>query len=514
MKRRFIILMLVVAVAVVIPLGTVQARQGGDLNIAIVSDPESLDPVDASSSPAAMVMLHSMEALFDMTPDGEIVPQLAEDYEVSEDGLEYEIYLREGVEFHDGTYFDAEAAKFNLERFLDEEAPFSFLIDEITDIEVVDDYSLRLYTDEPFAPLMAHLSHEFVAMASPDAVEEYGEDFGVNPVGTGPFEFVEWTRGDEIVMERNDDYWGDNAYLDTVTFSVVPEDSTRVVMTETGEADAMVTVPPRDVERLEGVEGVNVIQHSSLRTIYIGMHTKREPFDDVRVRQALNYAVDNRAIVEQIMDGAGRPSDAPIAPDIFGYAEQEAYEYDPDRARELLAEAGYEDGFEVTFHHPVGRYPMDETVAQAVQSQLADVGVDASLETMEWATYLEFLEQAPEEAEHEMYLLGWGTVTGDADYGLYALFHSTQQAPHGNDYSYLGNERVDELLDQARINPDTDDREEMYAEAIEIIWEEAPWIFLHSLVQINAEREGVEGLIHHPREYISAEEAYIVEDED
>jgi len=429
MKRRFIILMLVVAVAVVIPLGTVQARQGGDLNIAIVSDPESLDPVDASSSPAAMVMLHSMEALFDMTPDGEIVPQLAEDYEVSEDGLEYEIYLREGVEFHDGTYFDAEAAKFNLERFLDEEAPFSFLIDEITDIEVVDDYSLRLYTDEPFAPLMAHLSHEFVAMASPDAVEEYGEDFGVNPVGTGPFEFVEWTRGDEIVMERNDDYWGDNAYLDTVTFSVVPEDSTRVVMTETGEADAMVTVPPRDVERLEGVEGVNVIQHSSLRTIYIGMHTKREPFDDVRVRQALNYAVDNRAIVEQIMDGAGRPSDAPIAPDIFGYAEQEAYEYDPD-------------------------------------------------------------------------------------YGLYALFHSTQQAPHGNDYSYLGNERVDELLDQARINPDTDDREEMYAEAIEIIWEEAPWIFLHSLVQINAEREGVEGLIHHPREYISAEEAYIVEDED
>jgi len=512
MKRRLVILTLVVAVALVLPLGSVQAREGGDMNIAIGADPESLDPAEAESSPAAMVMIHAMEGLFDMTPDGEIVPHLARDYEVSEDGLEYEIYLREGIEFHDGAYFDAEAVEYNLERLQDEAAPFAFLIDEVTEVEVVDDYTVRLHTDEPFAPLMAHLSHDFLSMVSPEAVEEYGDDFSVNPVGTGPFEFVEWTRGEEVVMERNEDYWDDKAYLDSITFSIAPEDSTRVVMVETGEADAAMFVPPREMERLQDVPEVNIVQETSLRTIYAGMNTRQEPFDDVRVRQAVNYAVDNEAIVEQVMDGAGSPSDAPISPDIFGYEGQEPYEYDPDRARELLEEAGYEDGFSTTFHHPEGRYMMDTTVAQAIQSQLADVGIDAELETMEWATYLEFLDEAPEDAEHEMYLLGWGSVTGDADYGLYALFHSSEWAPYGSDYSYLGDDRVDELLEEARINPAPEDREGVYAEAIEIIWEEAPWLFLHSEVQINAVREGVEGLIHHPREFIFAGEAYFEED--
>jgi len=512
MKRKILLVMLVVAVALVLPLSSVQAEEDDHLILAMGADPESLDPIDVSSSPAAMVMRHSLQALFDMTPGGDIVPLLAEDYEVSEDGLEYDIELREGIEFHDGTYFDAEAAKFNLERFLDEEAPFSFLIDEVEEIEIVDDYNLRLILDEPFAPLLANLSHDFVAMVSPEAVEEYGEDIGTNPVGTGPFEFVEWTRGEEVIMERFDDYWGENARVDRVTFSIVPEDSTRVVQVETGEAHAGMFIPPREMQRIEeDVDDVNVVEETSLRTIYIGFNHTKEPLDDEKVRRALNYAVDNQAIVEQIMDGAGRPSDAPISPDVFGHAAQEPYEYDPERAEELLAEAGYEDGFEVTFHHPEGRYMMDNTIAEAVGSQLADVGVDVDLQTMEWATYLDYMEVYPEESEHELFMLGWGAVTGDADYGLYATLHSDEWVPHGSNRAYNEYPEVDDLLDQARLNPDPDAREDMYGEAIEILWERAPWIFLHSEVQINIEREEVEGLIHHPREYISAEEAYLDE---
>ena len=509
MRKSILVLFLIFSVVLVFCGGELQAREGGDLILGMGADPESMDPVRASSAPASMVMMHTMESLFSMTPDGEIVPLLAEGYDASEDGLEFDIYIRQDVEFHDGTPLNAEAVQYNLERFQDEEAPFSFLIDEVVDIEVVDDYTVRLHTARPFAPLIAHLSHELIAMASPDALEEYGEDFGVNPVGTGAFEFVEWTRGEEIVLKRNDNYWDDNAYLDTVTFKIVPDDSTRVVQVETGEAHAAMFVPPRDRERLIEIEDINVVDATSLRTIYAGFHTKREPFDDVRVRRALNYAVDNQAIVEQIMQGAGRPSDAPISPDIFGYAQQERYKYNPDKARELLAEAGYEDGFETTFHHPVGRYMMDETITQAIQSQLADVGVEAQLQTMEWATYLEFLQKPPEEAEHEMYILGWGAVTGDADYGLYPMFHSSQMAPKGWDLSYLDHPEVDELLDEARVNPDPGTREELYAEAIGIIWKEAPWIFLHSEVQINIEREGVRGLEHHPRERISAKRAYL-----
>ena len=513
--KKFLFGFLVFILAVVLlSSGNVLAQEpqeGGDLRIAIGADPESLDPVLASSSPAAMVMVHMMETLFEMTPEGDIVPLLAEDYSVSEDGLTYELYLREDVNFHDGEPFNAEAVKFNLERLIEDEAVFSFLINRITEIEVIDEYTISLSTDEPFAPILSHLSHDFISMISPAAVEEYGDDVGSNPVGTGKFKFEGWTRGESVIMSRNDDYWGEPAYLDTVRILVVPEESTRVVMLETGEAHAIMNVPPRDVSRLTENPDITVKNVPSLRTLYVGLHAQKEPFDDVRVRKAVNYAVDTESIVEFIIDGAGRPSDAPISPDIFGYSEQEIYEHDPDRARELLAEAGYPDGFEVEFYYPVGRYPMDNIIAQAVQSQLAEVGINANMTTMEWATYLEVINVPPDESPHEMFLLGWGTVTGDADYGLYALFHSGEWAPDGSNRSFYGNPEVDELLEAARIETDTEERKALYADAIELIWDDAPWIFLHSISQINAVRNNVEGLVHHPRESILAHEAYFTD---
>ncbi|MGM0421303.1 MAG: glutathione ABC transporter substrate-binding protein [Bacillota bacterium] len=513
MKKLLLsIVVLIVGIVLLVPGAAFAQQQGGDLRIAIGADPESLDPVLASSSPAAMVMVHMMETLFEMTPDGEIVPLLAEDYDVSEDGLTYTLYLREGVEFHDGEPFNAEAVKFNLDRLIEDEAVFSFLINKITEIEVIDEYTISLSTEEPFAPILAHLSHDFISIISPAAVEKYGDDVGSNPVGTGKFKFEGWSRGESIIMSRNDDYWGEPAYLDTVRILVVPEESTRVVMLETGEAHAIMNVPPRDVSRLEDNEELAVKNVPSLRTLYVGLHYQKEPFDDVKVRRAVNYAVDTEAIVEQVLDGAGRPSDAPISPAIFGYAEQDMYEYDPDLARELLAEAGYPDGFEVDFYYPVGRYPQDQTIAQAVQSQLADVGITANMTTMEWATYLEVINAPPDESPHDMYLLGWGTVTGDADYGLYALLHSDEWAPNGSNRSFYGNPEVDTLLEEARTETNTEEREELYAEAISLIWDDAPWLFLHSIAQINGVRNEVEGLVHHPRESILAHEAYFVTD--
>ncbi|MFN2364646.1 MAG: glutathione ABC transporter substrate-binding protein [Halarsenatibacteraceae bacterium] len=513
--KKFLFGFLVFILAVVLlSSGNVLAQEpqeGGDLRIAIGADPESLDPVLASSSPAAMVMVHMMETLFEMTPEGDIVPLLAEDYSVSEDGLTYELYLREDVNFHDGEPFNAEAVKFNLERLIEDEAVFSFLINRITEIEVIDEYTISLTTDEPFAPILAHLSHDFISIISPAAVEEYGDQVGSNPVGTGKFKFDGWSRGESVIMSRNDDYWGEPAHLDTVRILVVPEESTRVVMLETGEAHAIMNVPPRDVDRLTENSDITVENVPSLRTLYVGLHAQKEPFDDIRVRKAVNYAVNTESIVNNILDGAGRPSDAPISPDIFGYSEQEIYERDPERARELLAEAGYPDGLELEFYYPVGRYPMDNIIAQAVQSQLAEVGIEANMTTMEWATYLEVINAEPDESPHDMYLLGWGTVTGDADYGLYALLHSGEWAPDGSNRSFYGNPEVDELLEAARIETDTEERKALYADAIEIIWDDAPWIFLHSISQINAVRSNVEGLVHHPRESILAHEAYLTD---
>ncbi len=487
-----------------------------NLVIAIGAEPESLDSLLMNSAPAATVSEHMVETLVYLAVDGTLEPGLAESWEQTEDGMAWDLYLREGVTFHDGEPFNAEAVKYNLDRFMaygdfegETAAIYAFLLDRINEFEVVDEYTLRLHLEEQFAPIISHLSHSFVGMHSPASLEALGEDEALeNPVGTGPFKVINWDRGEEISMERNEDYWGGAPELDTVTFKFVPESSSRVIMLETGEAHAIMAVPPTEIDRLEAEDEIDVVFENSVRVIYTGFNLEREPFDDVRVRQALNYAVDKEAIIETIFQGVGSPSSAPVVPAVFGYEQVGPYEYDPERAMELLEEAGYADGFEIELFHPTGRYSQDDVVIEAVQAMLAEVGVTANLTTYDWGTYLDTVITPPEDAEHDIYMLGWGTVTLDADYGLYALFHSTQWPPRNN-VSYYANDEVDALLDEARVTPETDVREELYAEAIQLIWDDAPWLFLHNEGQVNAVRSNVHGLIHHPLENILAWDAYI-----
>ncbi len=505
-------LVLSISLALVISGVAAEPQYGGRLVIAIGVEPESLDPIGMSSAPAATVSEHITQPLIYLDVDGSLQPNLAVDWEPSEDGRVWTLRLREGVTFHDGEPFNAEAVKMNLDRFLDPEsgAPFRFLIARVTEVEVVDTHTINLHTDEPFAPMLSHLSHSFIGMVSPKQLEglEPGDKI-THPIGTGPFKLERWQRGEEILLVANEDYWGERPYLDEVVFKFVPEDAARVVMLETGEADAIMRVPPRDVPRLEANSEIDVVNATSVRVVYIGFNNLRGPLTDARVRQAINYAVNKEEIVEIILGGAGRPSDAPVVPAVFGHYPAGPYEYDPDEAKDLLAAAGYEDGFKITLYHPTGRYMMDATIAEAVQSYLMDVGIDAELITMEWAAYLSYLQASPEEADYDMYLLGWGTVTLDADYGLYALLHSSQWPPAGWAVGFYENPEVDDALALARVTPDRDTREELYETAIKAIWEDAPWLFLHDEVQINGVREGVYGLIHHPLENISAWEAWI-----
>jgi peptide/nickel transport system substrate-binding protein len=291
-------------------------------------------------------------------------------------------------------------------------------------------------------------------------------------------------------------------------FQFIPEPSALIVALETGEVDAIMRVPPQETERLEVDENIEVVFESSVRQIYIGFNNEREPFNNPTVRRALNYAVDKQAIVDGLFQGVFTVADAPVVPAVFGHTSVGPYDYDPERARELLAEAGFPDGFEMTLHHPTGRYLLDATVAEAIQDQLSEVGIDVTLETREWSSYLEFTGQPPEQAEYDAFMLGWGTVTLDADYGLYALLHSNQWNPNGNNRGFYSNEEVDNLLDEARVETDREEREQLYAQAIELIWEDAPWIFLYNQGQINANRESVEGLIHHPLENLSVWNAF------
>ncbi|MDQ3397465.1 MAG: ABC transporter substrate-binding protein, partial [Deinococcota bacterium] len=203
-----------------------------------------------------------------------------------------------------------------------------------------------------------------------------------------------------------------------------------------------------------------------------------------------------------LLGGAGRVSDAPISPGVFGYTPVGSYEYNPERARELLAEAGFENGFSTTLYSPSGRYLQDIQISEAIQSQLAEVGIDAAIETLEWSAYLALTNVASEENTVPFGMLGWGTVTGDADYGLYALFHTSQHVPDGSNRSFYSNPEVDALLDEARSTTDQSAREGLYAEAMQIIWDEAAWLFLHSETQITAVRDEVAGVVIHPTERV------------
>jgi len=483
-----------------------------ELVVAMGAEPESLDPIGMESAPAASVSEHISQQLVYLADDGEIEPQLVEEWEVSDDDLTWTLELRDDVEFHDGTTFDAEAVQINLERFKAEDAPFSFLIEAISEIEVADEYTVELHLEEPFAPMLSHLSHSFIGMVSPESLDALEEGESIEkPVGTGPYKITEWDRGSSISVERNDNYWGEAPEIENITYKFVEESGSRIAMLETGEAHVTTHVPPAEAERLEGVPEIDVMEETSPRVIYIGFNVQKEPFDDPQVRQALNYAVDKQTLVDTILGGQADPSTAPVVPAVFGYHDAGTYDYDPEYAEELLADAGYEDGIEVTLHHPEGRYMEDAEIAEAVQSMLAEVDVDVSLETLEWTTYLELLdEEDPDASEHEMFMLGWGAVTLDADYGMYPLHHSAEWPP-GQNYSYYENEELDGLLEEARVNPDEDARIDIYEDAIELIWDDAPWIFLHDEPQINAQRVEVEGINYHPVEVVECWDARFVE---
>ena len=518
MHKRLLAVLSAVIMAVVLVAPSSGQQTGGTLIIGRGADAVTLS-FYANAAPDSETMAHIVETLFKLTPDGKIEPLLAESHQLSPDGRQLTIRLRRGIRFHDGTLFDANAVKWNLDYFRnpDNRVTFRFLLSEVTAVDVLDANTVRVTSGRPFVPLLAHLTHDFVGMHSQAAVERaggmrppQGMPYGAAPVGTGPYKFREWVRGDRIVLDRNPDYWGpQKPVLDQIVWRVIPDDGARVLALEGGQIHVAVRIPPRETSRLALNRAVRVDRTSSLRTIYVAFNYQRRPFTDVRVRQAFNYAVDKRAIAQTILGGAARVSDAPISPGIVGYAPIMSYPRDLAKARQLLAEAGFPQGLNVTLHHPAGRYVQDAAVAAAVQAQLREAGINARLVTMEWATYLQVTNRPVDQTDIEMFMLGWGTVTGDADYGLYSLFHSSQWAPGGSSRFFYKNERVDSLLDQARAITDPARRAATYKQAMELIMQDAPWLFLHSESQITGLRREVTGLVVHPTERVLAMNARI-----
>lgn len=494
MIRKIAVIAFVLALT--FTLTGVEAMAQGPIEISVAqgADAVTLDPHGENDQPSSRVRSQIYETLINQDEKLNLEPGLAVSWDQI-DETTWEFELRQGVTFHNGEEFTAEDVKFTLERLKDPEtaAAGAFIVSFLEEVEVIDEYRVRLKTDKPFAPMLNHLAHPVTGMLNKEAVEEAGEDYGTLTVtGTGPFKFKSWSTGSEIELVKYEDYWGENAKADTVIFRNIPENTVRAIEVETGGVDIAYNIAPIDEERLVEAPEINLIKHDTLSTSYIGFNCQVEPYDNVKVRKAINYAINKEEIVKYVYTGQATRSSGPISDNVWGaHTDLDPYYYNQEKAKELLEEAGYSDGFSTTIY--TNDNPLRMQIAEMVQSDLKKVGIDVEIQVLEWGTYLERTGGG----DHEMFILGWVAVTGDADYGLYALFHSSQYGHAGN-RTFWSDKRVDAYLDTGRQHSDPEIRMEAYEKSQEIIRDKAPWVFLIHTQEANATRENVEGFVPHP----------------
>lgn len=477
------------------------AQQDTVIDFALGAPVLTLDPGIAAGTQAQSVRVQIMETLVQINAETlEIEPLLAESWEIAEDGVTWTFNLREGVAFHDGSTLTAADVVASISRVIDPENGMGRANDlrEITSIEAVDDLTVQITTGAPSGTLLRALALDSASVLSAASIEEFGEDIGWNPVGTGPFKYDAHVAEQSVSLVPNDAYWGEVPTVAGVKFITVPEATTRLTMLETGEADIIVDVPGFEIERLRSTEGVELIEKPNTRLGHVGINVTQAPFDNPLVRQAVNVAIDREAIVDGILRGVGEPADSIIASTVSGYAPQDMYAYDPERAKELLAEAGYPDGFTTTIRTPQGRYYMDRETVVAIQAMLGQVGIQAEVEVIDWSTYLTVLREPEGENDTALYWLGWESGTADISVILNTVFDSARIPPNGWNTMFYSNPEVDELRTAINQEVDHDTRMEMAAEIQSIIMTDAPWAPIYSYVQVTAYDSALSGVEYLP----------------
>jgi len=465
------------------------------LTISMGTQPSTLDPQKATGMPNLGIIRLITETLVDADyQTGELIPLLVERWESTPDATTWTLYLRQGVKFHDGTAFNATAVKFTLERLLDPKTggAAASAYSMIKSIDVKDTYTAVIKTD-PYAPFMRLLWYAPSSIVSPSQVKRLGDTFSQQLAGTGPYKLVEYVRGDHIKLTANDQYWGGKPKIDTVIVKPIPESGARLMALESGTVDFVYAVPPPDIPRLEKNPDIQLIYGIPTRAMHVTLNTKWGPLKDVKVRQALNYAVDKNAINERIFKGRAQVMDAPINDRSFGYAKVGPYAYDPVKAKQLLKDAGYPDGFEVTLRYGMGRWLMGDEVVEAVASYLSQVGIKVKVEPLEWAAIQAKNALTVDKSDMQLQFTGLGGVTLDADRSLNELTKAAWP-PSGLEPTFYENPQYDQLYFKARTTIDPEARKALYKDAMQIAWNDAPRIFLYFEPQVYAARKTVHGV--------------------
>ncbi|PPA85661.1 ABC transporter substrate-binding protein [Brevibacillus laterosporus] len=501
-------------------------KGGKTLIVGRGGDSVGLDPITITDGESARVTENIMETLVKYKKENtEVIPGLAEKWDITPDGKEYTFHLRKGVTFHDGTPFNAEAVKFNFERWMDKNNPYhdkegyeyyndmfgGYKGDKdhvIASVDVKDEYTVVLTLNRPLAPLMQNLGMFPFAIASPDAVKKGTKEFNEKPVGTGPFKFEKWNRNDSITISKNTDYWQKGLpKLDKVIFKVIPDNSARLTALTSGEIDIMDGLNPDDAKSVKENKDLQLFVRPSMNAGWLGFNIEKKPLDNVKVRQAMGHAVDKQGMIEAFYSGFAQPATNPLPPSIWSHNDQiKDREYNLEKAKQLLTEAGYPNGFKVKFWAmPVPRpYIINgQKMAEAIQQDFKKIGIDAEIVSMDWATYLDKTKKG----EQELYLLGWTGDNGDPDNFLNNHFNKNNIG--GSNRSFYKDEKVTDLLVKAQSEVDVAKRTEIYNEIQQIIFDQAILIpLVHSTPPIAA-KATVKGYVPHPKGNESLEEVDI-----
>lgn len=470
--------------------------QGGVIKIGRVSDADTLDAQKTSLLAAHEIMTQIYDPLIYLDAAGKVYPALAESWEFSDDNKTLTFHLREGVEFHDGSRLTAETVKWTAERHMAAEtaSPTAWMLGPLDSVEVIDELTVAYKYTEPFVPLWVGLSYSYCAPMSKSAVEEAGENYGRNPVGTGPFKFVSWEPDEGITLEAYEKHtWSSpyfnntgKPYLAGAQYMIMPEEATRMAALESKDIDVIAgsdAVPVDKMGRLSETSGVELATAPQAGLVYTYLNTTYEPLGKKKVRQAINYAVNKRKMIELVLDGQAEPARSPVGsafksmynPDV------KKYDYDLDKAKSLMAEAGEEEGFETDFLLLEGA--VFKRIGEVVKEDLSKINITVNLQSLPVA---ELFSKAPEK-DAGMYFF-WYTYS-DADI-VYQMLHSGESIC----WSFHENPELDELIKKQRVTFDKERRKEIFAEIQEIAVEQAYWLLFYEGKYVTATRDYVHGV--------------------
>ena len=458
-----------------------------ELSFTSATDVVGMSPLSTNDSASSTIIIQIYDTLFKKDNEtGEIIPHLVEDYE-SIDDYTWEFKLIEDIKFHDGTDLNAEAVKYTFDELVDPEraAPRASLLEPVSEVEVIDEYTFRIHTTEPYGPLLSALSHVNSSIVSPEADKE--QDINNEPVGSGPFKLDKWTNGSEVVLVKNEDYFLGEPALEKVTMHIIPEFSSSIDMLETGQIDFIYAIPSEHFDRVEDLDGVTLQAETGTPVRSIGFNMTKEPFNNLEFRQAVAHAID-RDEYSLLIGKTGTISSSIIGSEVFGYDESMedfGYEYDLEKSKALVEEYEF-DKEEVKLLIPSqGQYPI---MGDYIYSKMDEAGFNVSIERVEWGTYLELTA----EANYDMTLLGWSNLTADGSELFYPTLHSDNIG--ASNRAQFNNSDFDKLVEDSRVTIDEDERREILKEANELAINEAVWIALHHESNTIAYHDNVENL--------------------